>query len=324
MRFIVVIIAAAIPVVHAGAGETDQFLTWGVELHDSAAPFNEYLNEEIESFLDGPAGTRFETSDEMVRAVYFHLFNGLHASRVRQWLQRAPEVDRYPDHSVSWWDYQSQSIYNRLSFPYFLPLSRTVRVGDVYCGIDKFGHLFGFGRRFFNHYQRMLDGGASEDAAMEAVIMRGVLWENLTVGKLVDGVFSYADIEAGFQGMLLARDLADAKQGYLVRGEGRWNLARPIDIRDYVTPDFDESYNPNHYWALRKQFVLPTLRQRYFDDARLASVQQRFARYRLHAPSYCREVLARHFDGMRINPQRQQFNAAFGLPVGLQFAEQMR
>jgi hypothetical protein len=66
--------------------------------------------------------------------------------------------------------------------------------------------------------------------------------------------------------------------------------------------------------------VVPTLRERYFDDARMESVQARFAQYRNYGPSYCRQILVRHFDEKETNPQRAQFNAAFGLPVGFRVA----
>jgi hypothetical protein len=299
----------------AGAGESDQFLVWGVELQDSSEAINRYLNDEVAAFLASDRAVAIEDREELTRRIYLHFFQGLHTSRARRWLHRAPELDRYPDSSVSWWDHQTMSIYDRRSFPFFLPMSRTIRVGDVYCGIDKFGHFFGFGRRFFNHYQRLRRAGFDEETATEKVVLRGVLWEKTLVGMVVDGIFSHADTEAAYQGMRLALDLSDPASGYLLRDGATWRLGRPLDIRPYVTPDFDESYNVNHYWALRKRSVLPALRARYYGLARDPAVQQRFARYNAYPASACREIIQRHFENPRENPQAIQFRAAFDLPL---------
>lgn len=313
MKRISYIILAAFAVA-AYAGETDQFLTWGIELEDAAPAFNEYLNSEIAAFLESDTARAITLQSDLAEAIYLYLFNGLHQSRVRDWLQNSPDIQRYPDNSVSWWRYHSQSIYNRLSFPYFLPLSRTIRVGDVYTGIDKFGHFFGFGRRFYIGYARYRADGLSDREAREAVVRDGITSENLFVGKLVDGIFSSADIEAGYQGMLLCQALADPSAGYITKTDDRWVLVERIDMRDYVTPEFDESYNPCHYWALRKRFVIPKLRERYGEQVASEHVRQRFRRYRAHPPSFCMEIIAHHFDEQTTNPQRAQFQAAFGIP----------
>lgn len=296
----------------AHAGETDQFMTWGVVLEDSAPAVNEYLNREVAAYLATPQADAIALQSDLAEAIFRYLFQGLYASRFRNWIHHSPEVDRFPDRSTSWWEYQSQSIYNRLSFPYILPMSRTVRIGDVYTGIDKFGHFFGFGRRFYIDYARLRAAGLSEQAACEEVVLDAIHSENLFVGKLVDGIFSSADIEAGYQGMLLCRDLADETMGYIGRTESGWHLAEPIDLRKYVTPEYDESYNPCHYWGLRKRFVIPTLRERYGEMVASDAVQQRFRRYARHPESFCSEVIARHFGTQKDNPQREQYRAAFG------------
>lgn len=306
----IAIVSAAVAPAHAG--ETDQFLAWSVDLNDSAPAINNYLNDEIAAFLASRDAATITLQSDLAEAIYFHLFKGLYASRIRHWLHHAPDVDRFPDKSVSWWEYQSKSVYNRRSFPYFLPMSRTIRVGDVYTGIDKFCHFFGFGRRFYIEYVRLLAEGLSDREAREEVVLHGIVWEHLIVGKLVDGIFSPADIEAAYQGMLLCRDLASKSSGYITHNDGGWTLARHVDLRNYVTPDFDESYNPCHYWGLRKRFVIPTLRSRYAEQVDTEAVRARFHRYGAFPKSFCREVITRHFDGKAVNPQREQFRDAFG------------
>jgi hypothetical protein len=153
----------------------------------------------------------------------------------------------------------------------------------------------------------------SESESIERVVHKSILWENTRVGRFVDGIFSHADIEASFQGFLLARDLCNGDNPNLKLLDGRWTLVRPIDIRKYVTPDFDESYNPSHYWALRKRFVLPLLEKEYRDRLTDPAVQQRFARYRLHEPSESVRIIREHFQQDGEDLQSKQYHAAFGV-----------
>lgn len=297
------------------AGETDQYLTWAITLEDSSAAINRYINKETKRYLE----TRNHEDatpcdpDDLTRDVYRNLFRGLMASKLRNWLQHSEEVDRFPDSSVSFWKYQSMSIYRRRSFPYVLPMSRTIRVGDVYCGIDKFAHFFGFGRLSYGRYLEARERGLTEDEAIQEVVLQSIGWENSRVGRFVDGIFSHADIEASFQGFLLARELCAGDNPYIELVDGKWTLVRPIDIRDYVTPDFDESYNPCHYWALRRRFVLPVITDRYGDKLTGPEVQQRFALYRKHPPSVSVKLIREHFQERGNDLQWRQYTAVFGV-----------
>ncbi len=305
------IIAAALLLAgapRAAAMEADQFLTWGVELQDCSEALNRFLNDSIEEFLEkiNERPLRSEPREEIVRELYVYLFNGLHSSRIRHWLAESDEVERFPPDSVSFWEYQRMSIYDDLSFPFILPLARTIRVGEVYCGIDQIGHFFGFGRRYYQRYLRHVSQGASEEYATRRAIMYGLSQETSFVGKLVDGIFSHADMEANFQGFRMARDLAFAEPPHLVNEDGTWLLARRVDMRDYVNPDFDESYNVNHYWGLRKRNTLRTVREMYCDKRWLPDVQKRFALYKAHEPSFSRKVITAYFLERGENPQADQ------------------
>lgn len=292
----------------AAAMEADQFLTWEIELQDCSKDLNAFLNKTIEEFLGKVNERRLRKAPrkKIVRELYVYLFDGLHYSRVRNWLAESEKVDRYPPSSVNFWEYQRISIYHDFSFPFILPIARTIRIGDVYCGVDKIGHFFGFGRRYYQRYLRHIDRGASEEYAMRRAIMFGLSQETSFVGKLVDGIFSHADLEANFQGFRMARHLAFADPPYLVREDGAWRLARRIDIREYVNPDFDESYNINHYWGLRKRNTLKAIREMYCEKRWLPQVQKRFARYARHEPSFSRRVITAYFQNRGENPQKKQ------------------
>ncbi len=307
----VVLAATALPS-NVRAGETDQYLVWDVELRDSAPAFNVFLNAEIATYLErlNERVRPIEDGSDMANEIFTHLFRGLHASRARAWLNESPEVDRFPPDDISNLKYQQMSIYRGLSFPYILPMAVTVRLGDVYLGIDKVGHLLGFGRRYHQRYVRLRDQGATHEEAQERTIRAGISQEASVVGMLVDGIFSHADLEANYQGFRLARDLYSGENPYIVNENGAWKLARAIDIRDYTTPDLDESYNPNHYWALRRKKVLPRLKELYGDRWSETAASQRFMVYRETEPSLSKNIVAEYFAAQGRDPQAKQSLAA--------------
>ena len=293
----------------AYAAETDQYLAWGVELEDSTDALNRFLNAQVEEFLKR-ANSRAKpsrTGEELTQDFYLYMFQGLHYSRVRGWLRHSDEVDRFPDNSVSYFRYKRMSVYRDLSFPYvILPMARTVRLNNVYLGIDKIAHFFGFGRRYYSRYLRYRADGLSEDEAVEKVVRCGIHLEKNFVGQLVDGIFSYADLEADFQGFRMAKDLCGGENPYIVHEGNQWVLARRIDIREYITPDFDESYNNSSYWGTRRRNVLAILKNEYCSKAALPEVQERFARYRRAVPSFSSRTIAKYFEEKSIRAQKEQ------------------
>ena len=290
----------------AHGGETDQYLTWDVELADSAPVFNAYLDAEIHAFVDkmNRRNRKVDDAVALTEELYRYLFAGLHASRVRNWLKNAESVDRYPGDELSDWDYQRMSIFREPAFPFILPMAQTIRVGDVYFGIDKIGHMFGFGRRYLQRYQRFRAEGDGHDAAVERVLTWGVRHELSFVGKLVDGVFSNGDLEANYQGLRLALTLSAGADALFYQDGGRWRYRGGIDIREYITPDFDESFNTNDYAPWRGRRVLPIVEERYLPRASSAEVEARFARYRQgYTPSASKRFVDAWFEAPKA-PER--------------------
>lgn len=309
MRFALLTMAIALVAGRqAHALETDQYLLWGLELEDSAEAINAFLNSEMDVFLEkaNASPRRYRTAERVAIGYYKHLFNNLLYTRTKKWLRESEEIDRFPDNSITMSEYQEMSIYRNRTFPFFLRLGRTVRVGDVYFGVDKFGHLFGFGRRYFRNYLRLVKAGHSKEDAMERTVLWGITQEQGFVGLLVDGIFSYADLEANFQGLLLLRDLSRGESPYLVNDGAGWRLRSPIDLREYVTPDFDESFNTNSYRFLRKHYVHRVYLKDYCEKRFLPEVQARFERYSHYGPSFSRQVIDAYLAGRRENVQELQ------------------
>lgn len=290
----------------AFGGETDQFLTWDIVLKDSAPAFNAYLDTEIRRFVarSNRKHRRIDDVDEFTQAFFRHLFQGVHASRVRRWLKRSEDVERYPPNSVSDFAYQRQSIFRRPAFPFVLPMAQTIRIGEVYCGIDKIGHMLGFGRRYHQIYRRHRAQGLSHDEALEKAIQWGVQHESSVVGKLVDGIFSHGDLEANYQGLRLALAFSGGTSPLFYREGKRWVYRGGLDIRDFVTPDFDESYNLNHYASWRHKRVAPELVEHYHDGVTGKIVEERFARYQQGwKPSRSKVIVDAHFGERGEQPQ---------------------
>ncbi|MCX8065920.1 MAG: hypothetical protein N3G21_12240 [Candidatus Hydrogenedentes bacterium] len=288
--------------------ETDQYLSWGIELKDSAEVLNRYFNEELERYIElvNSRTKPIKNPEELTIAIYYHFFQFLGWSRLRVYIRHSPEIEKYPDLSVPTRRYQRMSIHRGFAFPYILPMARTIRVGDIYFGIDKLCHFFGFGRRYYQRYCRHIKEGYSEEDAMRKVVLWGIFHEENLVGKLVDGIFSHGDLEANFQGFRLARDLCGGNPPYIENINGKWRLVRKIDFRNYITPGFDESYNNSHFWAMRKRTVLKILKDEYCDKVDLPAVKKRFEIYKNYPPSFSQKIIKEYFEKKGKDPQQEQ------------------
>jgi hypothetical protein len=282
-----------------------------MELEDAGPALNAFLNAEAETYLAKVnARTVSPEAPELVRGYFLHLFEGLHSSRLRTWLGFSDEVQRFPDRSISNWQYQQQSIFRDPAFPWILPMSRTIRIGEVYLGIDKVSHFFGFGRRYYQRYLRLRAAGVPEQEAHERVIRAGIAQESSLVGGFVDGIFSVGDLEANYQGMRFAIALVNPDAPVFVQ-EGRvWRLARAIDIVPYITPYMDESWNVPYFTRLRKRQVPEIIRNEYCPLRHGEIVKARFARYAQYPKSLSQQLVEARFAAKEENPWLEQQVAA--------------
>lgn len=309
----------------AFSDETDQYLVWGVELSDSADSINRFLNAEIGAFLDKKNASGKKRADddacecyELTNDLFDHLFAHRKNALIKRWIRNSEEVELYPGPSVRRAQYRNMSIMRGPAFPFILPMARTFRIGGVYLGLDKIGHIFGFGDRYYRRYRKHIENGLPEEEAIKKIVHWGIRQENSVVGKLADGVFSHGDLEGNYQGFLLARDFCEGETPYFVQEQGTWRLTRPVDLRDYITPHLDESFEPSHYRGLRKRFVLAVLRDEYVPKQSLPEVQARFARYRQIEPSVSVRLVHEYFEERGRNPQKEQANEWNGNAIASQ------
>ncbi len=309
-RLVWLAVAATLVAMTAGprsapASETDQFLVWGVELADGSEQLNLFVNQEFERALERLGGGGQRPCHQVPGRLYRRAFSSLFSSRLRRFIERS-DIEWYPRRDVSYWDYRAQSVFRRSVFSFFIPMARTVRIGDVYLGVDKLAHMFGIGRRYHVRYQRLRRNGRMPEEAQRETIVWGFNMELYFLGGYAEGIVSHADLEANFQGLRLARDMCEGEDPFLVRDGAGWRFARPIDLRDYVNPGFDESYNSNHYFDFQWRVVQPILVEEYCPRYASEEVQRRLARYReIDAGSLSRKVLADYYRQQgRKSPER--------------------
>ncbi len=292
----------------AAALETDQFMVWELDLVDSTDRLNDYINARVQIGLDQiNRGSPHEIEcEDIPEKVYRRMFQHLLYSRVRRFLAKDAAIERYPADDVGYWEYLDQSIFRKPAFPFILPMARSIRINGINMGVDKIGHMFGFGRRYYVRYRRALNQGRSSAEAVRRPIAWGYRLEGLTVGGLVDGVVSYGDLEANYQGMRLARDFCEDLPPFLTRQSGRWKLSRPIDLRRYVNPAFDETYNHSYFTKWRWKKVKPILQREYCPQYRQSRVQELMRSYAARDPGSVSRDILKELESKNRSTERSQ------------------
>lgn len=230
----------------AAAIETDQFYAWGHVPQDSTDAVNGWVNLEIRDVL-AQAGGEPESCDEVRRRIMRH-FRLFLFHRLELWAMNSSLVDRAPDGPDETFRFRSQYLYGNRSAldpARLIPPSPTIRLNGVLVGTDKLTHFTSEGWWYFKWFDKARRRGLEPDEAELKAIRRGVLVEKTILGKAVSGVFSAADLEANYQGMRFWASLCDGEHPMLASTGDGWSLAEPFDFRRYVTPEWDESWQPS-------------------------------------------------------------------------------
>ncbi|MCI0479339.1 hypothetical protein L0Y59_02235 [Candidatus Uhrbacteria bacterium] len=306
----------------AYADESDQYLVWDRELADAAPAINGFINRvarervHMENAKPGPRCDCETLVLDILPEIYL---DRLRANLI-VFVETSPEIDVYPPRDVPQDDLLRLSIYRRAPVPIVIRVTRTIRIGEVYLGVDKLNHLIGIGRRYYVRYLSHRQSGLSEQGAVDSVIRWGVLVEDSVLGTLINGIFSGADLEANYQGLLFARSFCEGPDPYLQSDGQQWQLAREVDIRDFVAPAFDETYYPPLYADDLRLAVLTVLAEDYAGRADSPAVIARFERYRLTPPSPCMRFIERYLAQNLVTHQRTALLGALRIQPGDPFA----
>lgn len=260
--------------------ETDQYLTWGIELEDSGDYVNNYLNEKVGGALKKlDSGIKCEDA-----AIHSMDWNGRTTdmlSMIESDLYHSGDVERWPPISKSAKGIVEESIYKNVNLFKLKVFGVNVMMNGVYFGVDKLGHFVTVGRDYYKTYRKYKRKGKSVEYSQIKAIKRGIFSEKTYYGLIVSGVFSYADLEANFQGLEFMRTMCEGKNPLLIKNEvGKWELSRKIDITSYVNPKWDESFYTSTYRRKRFRQVAPQL-SKYCKMRGEESVVNRFNSYYL-------------------------------------------
>lgn len=244
--------------------ETDQFFAWGRHLEDMTGVLNARVNLELERVVAELNREGGDLPCQNVRRRFFKRHRMLFFDAFETWAVNSPLVSRSPSGPEEMQEFRQKYIYGGTSALFdtgrWMPPSPTVEVAGVRFGTDKLTHFLGTAWYYHRWYRKALARGATAAEAEDRAVRRGLLHEITILGRAVSGVFSLADLEANHEGMWFYEHLCAGDDPALVYDEGGWRLRRPFDLRDHVTPEWDESYQPNIYlrrkWAKVKRKML--------------------------------------------------------------------
>jgi hypothetical protein len=275
-RFVKRFIISAFLVVYsssAQAWETDNSLAWGISLNDSVnlvnGHFNDKINQELARSNHLPGSVK--KCESHILGMGLALLGGI-SKNTHDYVRKNPQIDQVPVFGTSMKDYVRQSIYGDSSTP--KELSTVFNVNGIYIGADKLAHAFGMGfiqyLSFRSNLKKLLKKYPSEQAealAWEKMFEGSIASEKGFCGLSNSGVFSYADTEANYQGVRFYQSLCHGDSPRLqpkvsADGKTNWELARPLDLREYVNPWWDETAFPNAYSQQQWKTVKPRLNER--------------------------------------------------------------
>ncbi len=140
-----------------------------------------------------------------------------------------------------------------------LPVYKDNSEMPLFIGSDKFGHFLSTGYEYLETYKESYDDtfreglspAESEERAIFAVHVRGLLTEVTSLGGWIARVFSFGDLSANFDGFLFFKAIAEHKSPYFKynKESKKWALSeRPFTWHDLVRASWDEGQNCSHYF----------------------------------------------------------------------------
>jgi hypothetical protein len=267
--------------------ETDNYLAWEIELEDSSQKINQYLEEQIQIGLsEANAKKDFQSCFDVTKKIASRFkAKFVHDNPVEKWLRLNLEHGQYYPDTMN---YVLSSIY-RSPYRFYIPkfgLAQNIKVNHIYFGMDKLTHFTWTARNYFLIFIKEIKNQKSESEATQAAIQFGFLDELTLHGFWASGVYSYADLEANYQGLLFYKNFCfSGKDNYLKLNEKeKWELVRLPRIEEYVSPKWDESYNLSYYLPENWTKIAPSLATKYCSLRHAPKVVQRFNYYRNFKP----------------------------------------
>jgi hypothetical protein len=261
------------------AAEIDSVTTRGVPLDDSRKAINAIFNARLRTGVAqaNPSPDDFARLDADAFCdpdrLHSEIRKAIFDSLLPRWGLRGYDLDRQMRELLADRSYAlslNDSIYRDVDFLEGLSLrlkalSDVVVIDGQLVGLDKIGHFFAEGWRYFEHTH---DDGDSLEQAMQW----GSRQEAGKFGYDTTGIFSFADLVANFNGWRFWNEIRHTRDDPLKRPVENffsrpyvvcdlrlldsirhlkpirtWKLTRAFDLRDYVDGAWDEGNNCNSY-----------------------------------------------------------------------------
>ena len=244
------------------ARESDDYFARGKNIGDSIDIINLHVNTKISQTLsrinhypDWDTHSCQQIVEKISSLFKFFVFH-----KIEYFLEHDPDVDRAPKNGWAVKNNHLQHIYSHKSLWLFIqnslipfPMASTINLDGVYLGTDKVGHFFASGWRYYRTYVKALNQNKTDKQALLRAIDYGIAQENSILGNWVTGIFSPADLEANYRGLLFYKSFCYKATPRIEKTSSGWITSKPIDLRGYINPLWDESYNVSFFqpdmWA---------------------------------------------------------------------------
>lgn len=247
--------------------ETDQYMMWDKNIKDISYELNQYITSRAQIVLDHINRNQNSLSCSEVAIQIIDDQGGGKLDRIEKWGLWESGLDRYPDST----QLNNLEIAN-LSMFYKVPsvvkknfeIGVNLKVNGIHIGVDKLSHMFEIALGYYKVYLDRISKGESTLQAYQAAIYWGTSTEFGVYGLKSAGIFSYADLEANWQGFLFIKSFCEKGRPLLVHRNGQWKLSQKIlNVSKYVNPYMDESYNHSYYVAWRWSHIFKPGVERY-------------------------------------------------------------
>jgi hypothetical protein len=239
------------------AAETDQFTKRNAPLEDSAPLLNSKANKAIASSLKNLNNENAGCNEKLLyKELRKYFANHLSGRFVIDLIENdeIPKIQIDLNDSVfqDWQPWDGLGLGLILKRKSDVVMSPEVNIGGHKVGTDKFEHMFGQGFKYFT--VNYLEGKGVRKA-----VSGGTFRERYMLGgaKLNNGLFSFGDLSANFNGMrfwnhmLQLRDDvlgADHNIGpYIACQNNEWKQVKDLDLTNYIDESMDEGINCSQF-----------------------------------------------------------------------------
>ena len=266
--------------------ETDQYMTFETELSDSSAEIDQLINEQMNQAVVklSPDLSCLEASHEVLSWV-----GGQYGDKTgvpEEHILENTQIDIFPDRSLERSDYIGRSVYQDSLTLKTFPLAPTLKLNGVYVGSDKVGHFFSVGRYYYRVYLRSRKLRMGHQRAMQNSFEMGLISEKTYYGYMASGVFSFADLQANYDGFRWILSFCNKQTPKLYKENGKWHWSNDFKIANYASPLWDESYNTNSYTRRRGKQVTQHLNQMCSNKRVIELMHERFSYYTNNYQNY--------------------------------------